>query len=428
MGNENKIAQLKRLRGGFLAFLLSLSLFALGCKESSIVNAPVLPERGEIVSANSIGTFSPAQIEQMLAAVDANLPYTLTFSVEVVSVEYGSVDANGNNERLSGALMIPSGTTESHPLLSLQHGTQTKRDLVASVSPLNSVEGIVGMVTASLGYVTAVPDYPGFGISDRMHPYLHAKSLALSVVDFMRAVRSYCSNNGTGLDGEVFLAGYSEGGYVTLASQEEIEQHYSNEFTLTAVAPMAGPYDLHGTMLEILQAGTYSTPAYVAYFLTAYNELYGWNRLNDFFKSPYASRMPGLFDGSKTWGEVVDQLPSNLSDLMNPEFVAGVLDGSETAVISATEENTLLNWVPKAPIHFFHGDADEVSPYQNALTAVAALTANGGADIELTTIPGGTHASASLPSVLGAIDWFEGIRAAHPLIATHAPVLSNVIK
>jgi len=402
------MVQLKQLRRWPIAVVLSL--FALGCQEGKIVDAPVLLERGELISTNSLGTYSPTQIQQILAAMNANLPYSLTNSVQVISVQYASVDGDGKSEHLSGALMIPSGTTIRLPLLSLQHGTQTKRDLVASQSPVSSVEGIVGLVSASAGYVTVVPDYPGFGISNRMHPYLHARSLVPGVVDFMRAARSYCANNGVALDGRIFLTGYSEGGYVTLASQKEIEKNYSNEFNLAAVAPMAGPYDLRGTMQNMFQQGTYSTPAYIAFFLTAYDDLYNWNRLSGFFKSPYASRMRGLFDGSKTWGEVVSQLPSSFSELMNPDFVARVLAGTETAVISAIDENTLLNWAPRSPIHFFHGDADDVSPYQNALTAVAALKANGGTDIKLTTIAGGNHATASLPSVLGAIDWFESIR------------------
>ena len=132
--------------------------------------------------------------------------------------------------------------------------------------------------------------------------------------------------------------------------------------------------------------------------------------MSEFFKAPYASRMPGLFDGSKTWGEIVSQLPATFSELMNAAFVANVVAGNEPDIVQAIQENTLLNWTPKAPIHFFHGDADDVSPYQNALTAVDSLTANGATAIQLTTFPGGNHSTSSLPSVLGMIGWFEGVR------------------
>ena len=253
----------------FLPYVLGLIVGFWGCQDNRIVDPPASFNRGDIISATTLGIYSPEAIQQMLSSMNAVLPFSLTDSVAIISVEYMTVDSDNNQEHASGAVLIPLNKTNPHPLLSLQHGTETKQDLVASQSPLNSVEGIVGLVLASLGYVTVVPDYLGFGVSDVMHPYLHASSLVPCVIDLMRASRTYCSNNGIALDGRVFLTGYSEGGYTTLAAQKTIEQNYSDEFNLTAVAPMAGPYDLYGMMLNLFQQGEYSTPAYIAFFLTA---------------------------------------------------------------------------------------------------------------------------------------------------------------
>jgi hypothetical protein len=214
------------------------------------------------------------------------------------------------------------------------------------------------------------------------------------------------------MTGEMFLMGYSEGGYATLATQKEIESNYSDEFDLTGVAPCAGPYDLYGMLMRIFQDGSYSTPAYVAYIITAYNDIYGWDRLDHFFNEPYASQMLDLFDGSKTWIEVIAQLPGTLAELLNPAFVTDVLDGKEAEFVAAYQENTLLDWMPIAPVHFFHGDADQSVFYENALTAIDNLSSFGGTDLQLTTIPGGTHSSASSPSIIGAIEWFEELRNA----------------
>ena len=41
---------------------------------------------------------------------------------------------------------------------------------------------------------------------------------------------------------ELFLLGYSEGGYATMALHRELQQFHSDEFTVTASAPMAGPW------------------------------------------------------------------------------------------------------------------------------------------------------------------------------------------
>lgn len=404
---------MKKLIHHFKLRFISLAILAIGfqsCSEDKEGNpvVPVTNQRGEILQANNLGNYSVSNIQQILSSGNITIPFTLTYSVHAISINYYTTDGSGNQTITSGALMIPQGGSRL-PLVSIQHGTQTKSNLVASVSPLNSTEGIIGLIMASMGYVVVVPDYPGFGVSNIMHPYTHAESLIPCVIDLMRAGRTYSSQHQITLDGRVFLTGYSEGGYATLVTQRKIEMEYSQEFNLTAVAPMAGPYDLNGMMQTLFQTGQYNHTAYVAYIITAYNNFYGWDRLNDFFNAPYSSIVQNLFDGSKTFGEVENQLPATFSELMNSDFVNNVNSGSETDFISAMQENTLLDWIPQAPINFFHGDEDDISPYQNALTAVERLTANGGTNIQLTTIPGGTHDNSGPTAIVGAIQWFESM-------------------
>jgi pimeloyl-ACP methyl ester carboxylesterase len=108
-------------------------------------------------------------------------------------------------------------------------------------------------------------------------------------------------------------------------------------------------------------------------------------------------------------GEIVNQLPATFSALMNSTFISDYVNGNEQNVCVAVQENTFLNWVPQTPIHFFHGDADEVVPLQNALTAVNIFTSSGVTNIQLTIIPGGTHETSVPPAVIGTIQWFESM-------------------
>jgi pimeloyl-ACP methyl ester carboxylesterase len=393
----------------FSLIIISITLFAFqACKKQDDENPviPVVHERGDIVQTNSLGSRTVNDIQQILTNINMTIPFTLNYSVETFSINYYTTDGNGNQTIASGAVIIPQGGSNL-PLVSIQHGTQTKDNLVASVSPLNSTEGIVGLIMASMGYLVVVPDYLGFGVSNVMHPYIHAESLIPSVIDIMRAGKTYSSLNQITLDGRIFLTGYSEGGYTTLVTQRAIEEEYFQEFDLIAVAPMAGPYDLYGMMQTLFQTGQYNHTAYVAFILTAYNNIYGWNRLSDFFNAPYSSVVQNLFDGSKTFSEVVNQLPSTFSALVDSNFVSNVRNGNEQDFLEAMQANTWLDWTPLAPINFFHGDSDDISPYQNALTAVERLIANGGTNIQLTTIPGGNHENSGPIAIVGAIQWFE---------------------
>lgn len=403
---------MKNLNQNFAKQLLLALIFVFifqSCTKDEVQDnlpTPETHEQGEISNTHSLGTFTPEDIQQIFVAANIQVPFVLEYSVEVLSIEYYTVDGDDDITLASGAFMIPQGINNM-PLLSMQHGTESKSDRVASVSPNNSTEGVVGLLTASLGYFTVVPDYIGFGISNLRHPYMHMTSIVPSVVDFMRAGKSYSAENQIILNEKVFLIGYSEGGYASLGTQKAIEEQYSNEFNLTAVAPCAGPYDLKGMTDSIFKADSYGNPAYIAYFFSSYNDIYKWNRLDDFFQAPYNTTIQSLYDGSKTWGQIVNQLPASFAELMNPTFVDAYNKGNEANFSAAISESTLLDWSPQTPIHFFHGDADKIVPYQNVLTAIEKLSAKGEVEIQLTTIPGGTHESSGLSAIVGSIEWFE---------------------
>jgi pimeloyl-ACP methyl ester carboxylesterase len=363
-------------------------------------------ERGDVISSNLLNSYSIAEIKLLWSNFGLSVPIGLRFSVDAVRIVYQTIDVNGEMVEASGALILPV-SEQSFPILSLQHGTESKRNLVASVSPLNSVEGIAGLYMSSLGYLVGLPDYLGFGVSTTIHPYCHDRGNTTVVVDFIRAIKNYCNDRGILYDPKLFLAGYSEGGYITLAVQKDIEQNYADEFSITAVAPMAGPYDLYGTIRSVFQKKNYANMGYIGYLFTAYDDIYQWNRLNDIFKSPYGDMMRDLFSGSYTWGEIIARLPGTFSALMKSTFVANFLNGNEPEVVTAFKENTLLNWAPRARVRFYHGDADQVVPYQNAKTAVTNLTNHGGTNVSLVTIKGGTHETAAAPCFIGMILWFD---------------------
>ncbi|MEW6507730.1 MAG: lipase family protein [Bacteroidota bacterium] len=390
----------------FLSILHIVIFSFISCREKSPIE-PAEPTRGQVISSEFKGSYSTSFLQFYINRQAGNLPINnyLRFDVEVYKVVYRTRDWKGNLVIASGAVYIPKGK-DVLSLISLHHGTQTKRDNVASVNPLIGVDGLIA---ASLGYFALVPDYLGLGESGSIHPYHHQKSSAESVIDFIRAGRSLARTKNLRLNGQVFLAGYSEGGYVTLAALKEIEQHYRNEFSVAASAPMAGAYDLTLTARTIIQKQTYNQPSYLAFFFAAYDNIYDWNRLNQIFNSPYAERIPSLFNGTKSTTEINGQLTTSLSQLFKQSFINGFLHGSEPVVISAFETNSLLNWTPSTPIRFYHGDNDEYVPYINSVSARNYFRSKG-ANVDLVTIPGGTHASSVLPSVVGAIDWFETIR------------------
>lgn len=384
-------------------YILAVSFVLTSCKSEDSPVEPNIETRGGLISSTQLPSITKEFIKSYLN--DYNITIDAKYNVDAYKIVYYTDDTKGNLTIASGALFIPQGK-DNLPLISLHHGTQTDREKVGSVSRFNAPEGIIG---AALGYYSLVPDYLGLGESQLIHPYLYAKSSADAVIDFIRACRKEADDLNIKLNGQVFLAGYSEGGYVTLAAHREIQLHYGNEITITASSPMAGPYDPYLTSKTILENPTYGKPSYMAYLAAAYNSIYGWNNLKGIFNSPYAELIPSLIDGTKTIDEIDAQLTSDLTKLFTQNFLTTFLDGTEKDFSNALRENNLIDWTPAAPIRFYHGSDDQFVPYQNSIEARDYFLAHG-ANVELVTIEGGDHATSLMPSILGAIDWFDSIR------------------
>ena len=389
-----------------LSFIVSIAFIA--CEKEEPVDA-CNPSgvQGALVEAKLVITITPELVQAYLTQFGAPIGFDLEYTVDAYSVQYKTLDKNNEITPASGVMFIPRGLN-TYDVVSVQHGTSLKRDEVGSKNPVYAFDALL---YAMKGFLAVAPDYLGLGNSDMMHPYLNAQLSANAVMDLIRATRKYACTNDLALSEKLFLAGYSEGGYVTMAAHQIMETDHSDEFQLTGVAPMSGPYDLISTTRNLLQLETFNSPALLAFVVAAYDDVYEWNRLDDIFMEPYASMIPGMFDGSQSVGDLNDQLPTDLDSLFQSEFRTAFLQGEEQAIAAALQENTLLGWGPIAPVRLFHGTSDDIVAYENTTTAYASMLANGGLSVDLIPLLGATHATGFFPSLLLSEAWFDSLRA-----------------
>lgn len=389
-----------------LGTALCLACLVPGCGGGDD-SAPDAGARGTLISAEPIGSYPAILLRQLLALYDEPVALVPRNEVKAYRVIYITEDATGARVEASGAIFLPVGKNNL-PVISLQHVIQTDREAVASVNPLTY--GPDALLAASVGYAACAPDYIGLGkAATGIHPYLHARCSANAVMDLLRACRTFCSNEGVVLNDQLFLAGYSEGAYVTLAAQRAMESEAPAEFRVTASAGLSGPYDLESAAAAILgNPGAYA--AYFAYMLVAYDNIYGWNQLDHMFREPYAGQVAGLFDGSHPIEEVENVLDGTIADVITPEFRAGYAAGTEANIIQALRENTLLGWQPVAPIRLYHGTADRLAPFQNAVSTANSLGSQPGASVTLYPVQGAGHERAIVTSLDATFQWFESMR------------------
>lgn len=368
--------------------------------------APV--DRGRVISSQVVQTLTRQQIQFIFAI--GGIPVTADRDVVFRKVIYETVDPHGLRTVASAALAVPVGVTTPLPLVSYQHGTVLEREDVPS--RLNT-EGYLGVAFATSGYAAVLPDYLGLGDSPGLHPYHHARSQATTVVDALRAARTFLASTNVALNDQVFLTGYSQGGHATLAALREFETHHTNEFTITACAPAAGAYDLSVTTAnDFLSERPQPNPYYFPYLLAAFQDVYGLtNQWGNLLRDPYATNLPSKFDGMTSGGAINALLPATPTQILQPDVLDDFVTNPESRLRAALRDNDLIHWTPRSPLRLYHcaGDLD-VTP-ANTQVAHAAFQARGATQVErYDPDPTANHGGCVEPSLLAVKAWFDGLR------------------
>jgi predicted esterase len=303
----------------------------------------------------------------------------------------------------SGAVLVPD-IKQPLPLMNYNHGTifpDNERSAPGYLSQYNS-EVILGGLFSSMGYLTVMPDYIGYGsTNDLKHPYCAYNYIAATCIDMLRAAKEFCDSQKIKLNNKKIFTGWSEGGGVALAVVKNIEEKFSDEFNVTAAAPMAGAFYSSG-FAEYVLNGKQNFP-YInsyAWVLTTYNWLYKINKpLHYYFNEPYASRL------EKDPDAVISLQP----DVLFAEFRNNYERGLDTLLKNALLQNDLWNWKPKAKIVLCHSEKDNYVPIFNSKRAYDAMKAKG-ANVTLVAYPAKGH-SDCLPQYLGTLyTAFEKLR------------------
>ena len=374
-----------------------------------VVGVPAA-ERGKVLSAKLSQTLSASAISLLFTL--AGIPVTPQYNVQLYKVVYETIDPWGGRTQASGALALPQNANNPLPLVSYQHGTLILTNDAPSSMDLSG-EVSVGVAFATTGYAAAVPDYLGLGASPGLHPYLHARSEATACIDMLRAARSVCASNGFPLSGRLFLCGYSQGGHATMALLRQIEEYHTNEFTVTACAPMAGPYDLSGvTTADFLSGRTEPNPYYFIYLLAAYQAVYHLApSLADLLAPPYNTTLPPLLHGNASGSQINSAMPADPAEVLKPAYLQDFKSNPHNALRLALEANDVYAWKPLAPMRLYHCAGDEDVVIANSQVAYDFFQAVGATQVQLIDPnPSANHAGCVLPSLLDAKAWFDSLK------------------
>jgi acetyl esterase/lipase len=231
---------------------------ASGAESSSGARAMLsAPARGSLLSGPTLsrietGVFStskridPAMLAEVLEKAGDSLAEaagTPRCTITTYSLRYSTIGARGEATDASTALILPSGNHPAcqgpRPVLLYAHGTSTNKDY--DMARLRGEAKLVAALFTAQGYIVVAPNYAGYeGSSLPYHPFLNAEQQSADMIDALRAARVAMTRLKAQPGEQLFLAGYSQGGHVALATQRAMQQ--GGEFKVTAAAGLSGPY------------------------------------------------------------------------------------------------------------------------------------------------------------------------------------------
>jgi hypothetical protein len=388
----------------------------------------------ELVSATYLGARTK---DQLIAHF--NVPF-IQFGVSYYKVTYTTPDLLGQPDTASGLLVVPADPTKAYPRLVYQHGTSSsKTNVPSNYGNPGGGEGDVGLLFGGMGYVALAPDYLGLGESRGFHPYVHAGSEASAAIDLLRASDAFIAQHGVAVNQQLFITGYSQGGHGAMALHRALETQLSNEFTVTAAAPMSGPYSLSGAMRDlILSQEEYFYPAYIPNTALSFQTVYGniFNQLTDIFKQPYATYIANYFTGQIDLGALNSQLINALTlhtgasvpvRMLQDNVVQDIQNNPGHPINLALAANDVHNWAPQAPTRLFYCSGDDQVPFQNSLQARDSLQAAGAPDVMAMNVqPGADHGACVTPALTNTLFFFGSYQELGTVGTGPAPTLAGV--
>jgi S-formylglutathione hydrolase FrmB len=374
-----------------------------------------------IVNVKLIGTKTQTQIKSTF-----NIPF-IEYGAKFYKVEYTSKDAKGNLDTLSGLMVIPDDVKKIFPMLYYQHGTSDCKTCVPSrYTKAGGEEGELGLLFGGMGFVALLPDYVGMGDGRGFQTYVHAATIASASLDMYDAVKSWLNGDGksaVSVNDQLFLTGYSQGGYGSMALHKAIEASRP-DIKVTATAHLSGPYNLSGVMRNLVLGDIeYNFPAYLPNTLLGFNEIDGklFSKIEEMFKEPYSTEIQKYYKNAQTLTTTNDKLIGLLKANNNNKLVAGAMinDSIKQKLINdlnhpanvALRTNDLHNWAPKAPTKIYYCKADDQVPHLNSIVAKDTMTALGAANLEVKDVlPTGNHGTCFSPALTNTVLFFLSLR------------------
>lgn len=316
------------------------------------------------ISYQMIGRWDVDKLNQILtkdtpAFAGITETYTpATNPVRLYRVTYPSVipERDSRPTVATGLIAVPEITQTALPLVSYQHGTVYGRQEVPSYPDQSPETQLMIAQFAGQGYLLIGADYFGMGSSTEPEGYMVKASHQQATTDMLTASRAVIADmklSDTGL----YLAGWSQGGFVTMAMLEKLER---DGVPVKATATASAPLDVFAALNGFLNFPRKNDAVWVnSLFILSSFSFENYYGIPGLARSLFTDETYELARKAYV-REPVDPaaIPTDLKKLIRPEyFDAQYFAASAYGRLIA--ETQSYRWVIKTPVRNYYGDTDE---------------------------------------------------------------------
>ncbi|RJF68614.1 alpha/beta fold hydrolase [Rhodopseudomonas palustris] len=279
-------------------------------------------------------------------------------AVRLYRVSYASVIPERGNKPIAatGLLAIPDTAATSFPLLSYQHGTVYGKQEVPSFPEQSPETQLMLAQFAGQGTIVIGADYFGMGTSGEPEGYMVKASHQQATADLLAASRAVLDHLKLTTT-KLLLAGWSQGGFVTMAMLEKLEH---DGVPVTAAATASAPLDVGVALNGFLSFPRKNDAAWVTslFILSSFS-------FENYYGVPGLARSLINDDVYDIARKAYQRQPYNAADVptdlhklirpayFDPQFFA---DSAYGRLIAATHA---YRWVIKTPVRNYYGESDE---------------------------------------------------------------------
>ncbi|PSO25124.1 S9 family peptidase [Bradyrhizobium sp. MOS002] len=331
-------------------------------------------------------------------------------AVRLYRVTYSSVvPERGNKPTVaSGLIAIPDVEGTSFPMVSYEHGTVYGKQEVPSFPEQSPETQLMIAQFAGQGYVVIGADYFGMGTSAETEGYMVKASHQQATHDMLIASRAVLDHLKIATP-KLFLAGWSQGGFVTMAMLEKLEQ---SGVKVDAAATASAPVDVFVALNGFLNFPRKNDASWLnsLFILSAFSfeNYYGMPGLaRSLIADAYydVSRKAYLREPFNAADVPTDLHKLIRADYFDPQFFAASAYGRLVAQTQA------YRWIIKSPVRNYYGETDEaisVGLGQLAMTYQRAIGA-GNPAVEALSTGNTSHRGTFATAVPKWKSWFDGL-------------------